>query len=107
MKNILSNLFIAYSLGSKDQFIEAISKYADQNEIDDEGMKQLIEQVFFEINILSRKRQAKQEEEVIDLENKVKSKSDEPSEQKIDLLLEEIRSLKTEISAIKSQINNS
>ena len=65
---VLTNLVMAYGLGSKEQFIDAISNYAQARDMNDESVKNLIEQVFDELELTNRRRKAKQTFEAVELE---------------------------------------
>ncbi len=68
IKRVLTNLVMAYGLGSKEQFIDAISNYAQARDMNDESVKNLIEQVFDELELTNRRRKAKQTFEAVELE---------------------------------------
>ena len=73
IKRVLTNLVMAYGLGSKEQFIDAISNYAQAREMNDESVKSLIEQVFDELELTNRRRKAKQTFEAVELERMAKN----------------------------------
>ena len=109
ISRIITNLGIAYGLGSKEQFIDAISKYAQDKEMDDEAVRDLIEQVFDELELTNRKRKAKQVNEIIDLEERASFEEEDKSEteptsnktdEKLDVVVSEIRALRRSIESL-------
>jgi len=71
-KRVVTNLVMAYGLGSKEQFIDAVSNYAESRDMNDETVKDLIEKVFDELELVNSRRIAKQIFEDVELERKVK-----------------------------------
>jgi len=107
ISRIITNLGIAYGLGSKEQFIDAISKYAQDKEMDDEAIKELIEQVFEELELTNRKRKATQVNEVIDMEERANMEershvesSSNKTEEKLDEVIGEVRALRRSVESL-------
>ena len=114
ISRIITNLGIAYGLGSKEQFIDAISKYAQDKEMDDEAVRDLIEQVFEELELTNRKRKAKQVNEVIDLEERASFEEKEEgtaepvsnkTEEKLEEVVSEIRALRRSVETLIDTLN--
>ena len=57
---ILTNLGLAYGLMSKDQFVERVARYAQENNMSEDKMMSLVETLFEELEITHRRRQARQ-----------------------------------------------
>jgi hypothetical protein len=57
---ILTNLGLAYGLMNKEQFVERVARYAQENEMSEEKMMALVETLFDELEITHRRRQARQ-----------------------------------------------
>lgn len=57
---ILTNLGLAYGLMNKDQFVERVARYAQENEMSEEKLMALVETLFEELEITHRRRQARQ-----------------------------------------------
>lgn len=110
ISRILTNLGLAYGLGSKDQFIDAISKYAQDKELNDDAIKEIIEQVFEEIELTSRRIKAKQVDEAIEMEDKAKFTKNEAFEavkenSRLDALESEVRALRRSVETLIDQLN--
>lgn len=111
---ILTNLGLAYGLGSKEQFIEAVQKYAKDRELNDETIKEIIEQVFDEIELTQRRRKAKQSFEAAEMEHKsmrTKDKSESTfethnSKNKLDEIVSEMRALRRSIESLIDKLDD-
>ena len=110
ISRILTNLGLAYGLGSKDQFIDAISKYAQDKELNDDAIREIIEQIFEEVELTSRRIKAKQVDETIDMENRAKSEKEEAFDavkenNRLVNLEIEVRALRRSVESLIDQIN--
>lgn len=65
---ILTNLTMAYGLMSKDQFVDAITNYAHTRDMNEDKVKELIEQVFDELELTNKRRKANQAFEAVEKE---------------------------------------
>ena len=65
---ILTNLTMAYGLMSKDQFVDAITNYAHTRDMNEDKVKELIEQVFDELELTNKRRKANQAYEAAEKE---------------------------------------
>lgn len=65
---ILTNLTMAYGLMSKDQFVDAITNYAHTRDMNEDKVKELIEQVFDELALTNKRRKANQAFEAVEKE---------------------------------------
>ena len=65
---ILTNLTMAYGLMSKDQFVDAITNYAESRDMNEEKVKELINQVFDELELTNKRRKANQAFEAVEKE---------------------------------------
>ena len=65
---ILTNLTMAYGLMSKDQFVDAITNYAHSRDMNEDKVKELIEQVFDELELTNKRRKANQAFEAVEKE---------------------------------------
>lgn len=85
---LLTNLGLAYGLMNKDQFIDAVSRYAANHDMSEEKMMGLIENLFEELEITHRRRQARQMYEAYEM----KRRSDQPD---LDDLFDDMHDLKS------------
>lgn len=90
MRNIITNLALAYGLMSKDQFIDSISKIAEKNQWNEEKLQGLLEAAFVELERLQERRWAKQA-----MEETLKTMAHEKSNAE-----------SSDISGLKSSIDN-
>ena len=66
LTRMLTNLTMAYGLMSKDQFVDAITGYAESRDMNEEKIKELIEQVFDELELTNKRRKANQAFEAVE-----------------------------------------
>ena len=59
---------MAYGLMSKDQFVDAITNYAHTRDMNEDKVKELIEQVFDELELTNKRRKANQAYEAAEKE---------------------------------------
>jgi hypothetical protein len=71
---ILTNLGLAYGLMNKDQFIDLVARYAQEKDMSEEKMMSLVENIFEELEITHKRRQAKQMFEAFEM----KMRSEDP-----------------------------
>jgi hypothetical protein len=71
---ILTNLGLAYGLMNKDQFVDLVARYAQDKDMSEEKMMGLVENLFEELEITHKRRQAKQMFEAFEM----KKRSDDP-----------------------------
>lgn len=60
ISRILTNLGLAYGLMTKDQFVDMVAKYAHEKNLDEEKMSSIVENLFEELEITHKRRQAEQ-----------------------------------------------
>lgn len=70
---LLTNLGLAYGLMNKDQFVDLVARYAQDKNMSEEKMMGLVENLFEELEITHRRRQARQMFEAYEM--KVKSEN--------------------------------
>lgn len=68
---------LAYGLMSKDEFVDRVARYAQEHNMSEEKMMGLVENLFEELEITYKRRQAKQMFEVF--EQKAKAQNPESS----------------------------
>ena len=111
---ILTNLGLAYGLGSKEQFIEAVQRYAKDRELNDEAIKEIIEQVFDEIELTQRRRKAKQNYEAAEMEHMAMREEEKESvrteqnlnNQKLDDIVSEMRALRRSVETLIDKLDD-
>jgi chromatin segregation and condensation protein Rec8/ScpA/Scc1 (kleisin family) len=84
---LLTNLGLAYGLMNKDQFVDVVSRYASDKNMSEDKMMGLIENLFEELEITHRRRQARQMYEAYEM----KRRSEQPD---LDDLFEDLNSVK-------------
>ena len=57
---LLTNLGLAYGLMNKDQFVDLVARYAQDKNMSEEKMMGLVENLFEELEITHKRRQARQ-----------------------------------------------
>ena len=114
ISRILTNLGLAYGLGTKEQFIDAVASYAQDRKLNDETIREIIEQVFEEIELTNRRRKARQVMEAVEMEREAgnkekirfKSKGGD-SDEKLDEVVSEIRALRRSVESLVDALNKS
>lgn len=111
---LLTNLGLAYGLMNKDQFIDMVSRYAADKDISEEKMMGLIENIFEELEITHRRRQAKQMYEAYEMKRRSEQpdlddlfedlKSVNPDKMANSTLIEEIRALRKSIDELSKKL---
>lgn len=71
---ILTNLGLAYGLMNKEQFVDLVARYAQEKDMSEDKMMALVENLFEELEITHRRRQARQMYEAYEM----KKRSDDP-----------------------------
>ena len=115
ISRILTNLGLAYGLGTKEQFIDAVANYAQERNLNDETIREIIEQVFEEIELTNRRRKARQVMEAVEMERDAedkekinfKSKRAGDSDEKLDEVVLEIRALRRSVESLVDALNKS
>ena len=110
ISRIITNLGLAYGLGSKEQFIDAVSKYAQDREMNDEAIREIIEQVFEEVELTNRRRKAQQSYEAAEMENesaqvKEGRATSFKDNSKLDEVVDEMRALRRSIETLIDKID--
>jgi hypothetical protein len=113
---LLTNLGLAYGLMNKDQFIDVVSRYAADKDISEEKMMGLIENIFEELEITHRRRQARQMYEAYEMKRRSEQpdlddlfddlNSVKPDKMADDTLLNEIRALRKSIEELNKNLYN-
>ncbi len=115
---LLTNLGLAYGLMNKDQFVDVVSRYAADKEISEEKMMMLIENLFEELEITHRRRQARQmyeayemkrrseQPDLDDLFDDLKSVNPEKMKAESTELIDEIRALRKSIEELSKNLTN-
>lgn len=113
---LLTNLGLAYGLMNKDQFIDVVSRYAADKDISEEKMMGLIENIFEELEITHRRRQARQMYEAYEMKRRSEQpdlddlfddlNSVKPDKMADDTLLNEIRALRKSIEELSKNLSN-
>lgn len=113
---LLTNLGLAYGLMNKDQFIDVVSRYAADKDISEEKMMGLIENIFEELEITHRRRQARQMYEAYEMKRRSEQpdlddlfddlKSVNPDKMADNTLLDEIRALRKSIEELSKNLSN-
>jgi hypothetical protein len=113
---LLTNLGLAYGLMNKDQFIDVVSRYAADKDISEEKMMGLIENIFEELEITHRRRQARQMYEAYEMKRRSEQpdlddlfddlNSVKPDKMADDTLLNEIRALRKSIEELNKNLSN-
>jgi len=111
ISRILTNLGLAYGLGSKEQFIDAIASYAQDRKMNDEAVKEIIEQVFEEVELTNRRRKAKQAMEAVEMEREAGKKekvdfsgSEKPSDNWNEMI-SEIRAMRRSVETLIDKLD--
>lgn len=109
---ILTNLGLAYGLGSKEQFIEAISKYAHEKEMNDDAIREIITEIFDEVELSQRRRKAKQAYEAAEMEHVAEEgwtphseESTSKQSNKLDEVVSEMRALRRSIETLIDKLD--
>ena len=113
---LLTNLGLAYGLMNKDQFIDVVSRYAADKDISEEKMMGLIENIFEELEITHRRRQARQMYEAYEMKRRSEQpdlddlfddlKSVNPDKMADNTLLDEIRALRKSMEELSKNLSN-
>jgi hypothetical protein len=113
---ILTNLGLAYGLMNKEQFVDLVARYAQEKDMSEDKMMALVENLFEELEITHRRRQARQMYEAYDM----KKRADDPEGAEIfdemndaprgensrDEMLSEIRALRKAIEKLTESLGN-
>lgn len=59
---------MAYGLMSKDQFVDAVTNYAHSRDMNEDKVKELINQIFDELELTNKRRKANQAFEAVEKE---------------------------------------
>lgn len=73
LSRLLTNLGLAYGLMSKDQFVDLVARYAQDKNMSEEKMMGLIENLFEELEITHKRRQARQMYEAYEMKTKAEN----------------------------------
>lgn len=113
---LLTNLGLAYGLMNKDQFIDVVSRYAATHDMSEEKMMGLIENLFEELEITHRRRQARQMYEAYEMKRRSESldlddlfddlKDINPGKVHNQTLIDEIRALRKAIEELSKNLTN-
>jgi hypothetical protein len=115
---LLTNLGLAYGLMNKDQFVDVVSRYAADKNISEEKMMGLIENLFEELEITHRRRQARQMYEAYEMKRRSEQpdlddlfddlNSVNPGKSKMEAnpLIDEIRALRKSIEELSKNLSN-
>jgi hypothetical protein len=113
---ILTNLGLAYGLMNKEQFVDLVARYAQEKDMSEDKMMALVENLFEELEITHRRRQARQMYEAYEM----KKRADDPEGAEIfdemndaprgensrDEMLSEIRALRKAIEKLTESLGN-
>lgn len=113
---ILTNLGLAYGLMNKEQFVDLVAKYAQEKDMSEDKMMALVENLFEELEITHRRRQARQMYEAYEM----KKRSDDPESEdlfdemneapknhdKSDKIVKEIKELRKAIEKLTDSLGN-
>jgi hypothetical protein len=113
---ILTNLGLAYGLMNKEQFVDLVARYAQEKDMSEDKMMALVENLFEELEITHRRRQARQMYEAYEM----KKRADDPEGAEIfdemndaprgensrDEILSEIRALRKAIEKLTESLGN-
>jgi hypothetical protein len=73
LSRLLTNLGLAYGLMSKDQFVDLVARYAQEKNLSEEKMMALIENLFEELEITHKRRQARHMYEAYEMKTKAEN----------------------------------